>query len=88
MISNLNDKIDLLSRLLYQYVRSKMLDKVWQREPSRSTIYNDGRLIGALMVYEYDLVETKEYIKIVTRKTRKEILSYFKGVKGNHEFTQ
>ena len=76
MVLKKEDKVDFLYGLLYQYAYNKERDKVWQREQSRSTIYNEGRLIGALMVYEYDLVETKEYIKIMTRKTRKEILSY------------
>ena len=89
MVLKKEDKIDLLYGLLYQYAYNKERDKVWQREPGRNTIYNEGRLIGALMAYEYDLIETEEYIKIITRKNRKEILSYkFKDVKENHKFTQ
>lgn len=88
MVLKKEDKIDLLYGLLYQYAYNKERDKVWQRELSRNTIYNEGRLIGALMVYEYDLEETDNYIKIITRKNKKEILSYFKGVKINHEFTK
>lgn len=69
---------EFLYALVQSYAGAEYDNRVWLRVSSSESIFAKGKLMGALTVLELDFEETKDQIKILTRKQRKEVVVYEK----------
>jgi len=72
-----SERNDILYALLQNYCHEQKRNIVWQRENAESYAGARGKLIGACIAFELDIVETSDYCSVETRKGR-EILKYNK----------
>lgn len=70
------ERYNMLYSLVQQYIAYKFYDKVWQRESSTSKTLAQGKLEGACMALELDIVETQSYIQLIDRDTQAIILEF------------
>lgn len=73
MAMDKNEKFDMISQAVKDYIYYEQESKTWQRDPASSYNYAKGKLIGMCMAFELEIKEDSKKVTLFFKTGRKYI---------------